>query len=222
MPRKTFVAGEILTASDVNTNLMDQAVMVFDDDAARSAAIPTPSEGMISYLKDSDQLFKYTTAWVPAGGLVQTKTVLKTNVQSSSVAAGASVAVTDLTISHAMSNAGNKVVLFAQIAANSSNNDRAAGLVLTGGGTALALGDATASRTRTGGNVGVAPGGRAPSMGTLVLVHSPATVSSVTYGVNLVNVDTSTNTLYVNRSANDDDGRSSRSVCSLTLMEVAV
>ena len=59
MPRKVFTAGEILTAADVNTNLMDQAVMVFDDSAARDSAIPTPSEGMVTYLKDTDALEKF-------------------------------------------------------------------------------------------------------------------------------------------------------------------
>jgi len=63
VPRKTFVAGEILTAADVNTNLMDQTVMVFDDAAARTTAIPSPVEGMVTYLKDVDRLEKFTTVF---------------------------------------------------------------------------------------------------------------------------------------------------------------
>jgi hypothetical protein len=53
MPRKTFTAGEVLAAADVNTFLMDQSVMTFADSAARGSAIPTPSEGMVTYLEDS-------------------------------------------------------------------------------------------------------------------------------------------------------------------------
>jgi hypothetical protein len=80
MPRKVFVANEILTAADVNTNLMDQAVMVFDDSAARGSAIPSPSEGMVTYLKDTDQLEKYTTDWVPANtGFTASQTITATN-----------------------------------------------------------------------------------------------------------------------------------------------
>lgn len=52
--KKTFSAGETLLASDVNSYLMDQAVMVFDDAAARTSAIGSPSEGMVTYLKDVD------------------------------------------------------------------------------------------------------------------------------------------------------------------------
>lgn len=63
--RRTFVAGEILTASNINSFLMNQSVMVFDDEAARTAAIPSPIQGMVAYLKDSDELEKYTNEWVP-------------------------------------------------------------------------------------------------------------------------------------------------------------
>lgn len=52
MPRKVFAANEILTAADVNSYLMDQAVMVFAGTAARSSAIGTPSAGMLSYRTD--------------------------------------------------------------------------------------------------------------------------------------------------------------------------
>jgi hypothetical protein len=50
--RKVFTAGEVLEASEVNGYLMDQAVMVFADSAARTAAIASPSEGMVTYLQD--------------------------------------------------------------------------------------------------------------------------------------------------------------------------
>lgn len=59
MPRKVFVAGEVLTASDVNTNLMDQAVMTFAGTAARGSAIASPVEGMVSYLADTNRLEIY-------------------------------------------------------------------------------------------------------------------------------------------------------------------
>ena len=48
--KKTFTAGEVLTASDVNTYLMEQSVMNFAGTAARASAIPTPSTGMTSYI----------------------------------------------------------------------------------------------------------------------------------------------------------------------------
>lgn len=47
---KTFTAGEVLTASDVNTYLQEQTVMNFAGTAARASALPSPSEGMVSHI----------------------------------------------------------------------------------------------------------------------------------------------------------------------------
>ena len=60
---KVFTAGEVLTAASVNGYLMDQAVMVFADAAARTSAIGTPTQGMVSYLQDTSSLEVYGTAW---------------------------------------------------------------------------------------------------------------------------------------------------------------
>lgn len=59
MPRKTFTAGTLATASDVNTYLMDQSVMTFADATARNAAITSPTEGMVCYLTGNDHLTVY-------------------------------------------------------------------------------------------------------------------------------------------------------------------
>jgi hypothetical protein len=56
MSRKVFTAGEVLAAADVNNFLMDQSVMSFAGTAARGSAIPTPVEGMVTYLEDTDSL----------------------------------------------------------------------------------------------------------------------------------------------------------------------
>jgi hypothetical protein len=61
---KTFSAGEVLLASEVNTYLMQQAVMVFGSSAVRATAIAAPSEGMVSYLSDTNAVEKYDgTSW---------------------------------------------------------------------------------------------------------------------------------------------------------------
>ena len=66
MPRKTFTAGTLATASDVNTYLMDQSVMTFATPAARTTAIPTPTEGMVTFQASNDHLTIYNgTDWIP-------------------------------------------------------------------------------------------------------------------------------------------------------------
>jgi hypothetical protein len=64
MSRKVFNAGEILTASDVNNFLMDQSVMSFASAAARTTAIPSPVEGMLTWLEDVNRYEFYNgSAW---------------------------------------------------------------------------------------------------------------------------------------------------------------
>ena len=60
---KSFVNGNVLLASEVNTYMMEQQIMVFAGTAARDAAITSPSEGMFAFLKDTDTLTVYTTSW---------------------------------------------------------------------------------------------------------------------------------------------------------------
>jgi hypothetical protein len=62
--RRTFAPGEVLTATNVMGYLQDQAVMTFAGTAARGSAIGTAvSEGMVSYLADTDAVEVYTTSW---------------------------------------------------------------------------------------------------------------------------------------------------------------
>jgi len=56
---KLFENGSVLLASEVNTFMMDQQIMVFAGTAARGTALPTPSEGMFAFLKDTDTLTFY-------------------------------------------------------------------------------------------------------------------------------------------------------------------
>ena len=79
--RKTFVGGDILLASEINTFLQDQAVMVFDDAADRTTAIPSPSEGMVTYLKDVNSLQQWTgAAWVSVvSGFTASQTITATD-----------------------------------------------------------------------------------------------------------------------------------------------
>lgn len=66
MAYKVFTANTLGTASDVNTYLMKQSVMVFADAAARNAALTSPTEGMVTYQEGSNHLTVYTgTEWVP-------------------------------------------------------------------------------------------------------------------------------------------------------------
>lgn len=67
---KTFAAGDVLTATDVNGYLMQQAVAVFATTGARTTAIPSPSAGMTSYITGTNTLEAYNgSAWVAVNSL---------------------------------------------------------------------------------------------------------------------------------------------------------
>ena len=64
---KTFTAGAVLTASDVNNYLMEQSITYFATTAARDTAITSPEDGMVAYIgsNDADEgLYTYNgTGW---------------------------------------------------------------------------------------------------------------------------------------------------------------
>ncbi len=69
MAYKTFTDGVALPASDLNTYLMRQAVIVT---TAAHSGLPTPAEGNTIYETDTDRLLVYTTAttgWQPPWNL---------------------------------------------------------------------------------------------------------------------------------------------------------
>jgi hypothetical protein len=88
---KDFVTGEVLTAADVDGYLM-QGTWVFASAAARSAAVTSPQEGNMSYLKDTNSTEYYSgSAWVPVAGagggitLISTTTLTGAGVSLTSI-----------------------------------------------------------------------------------------------------------------------------------------
>ena len=65
MAYKVFTNGSVLQASEINDNLMRQSVMVFSNASARTAAITSPIEGMLTWLEDLNRYEHYNgTSWV--------------------------------------------------------------------------------------------------------------------------------------------------------------
>ncbi len=65
MSYKVFSNGNVLNASELNEFLMNQSVIAFSNATARSSAITSPIEGMITYLEDSNSYQSWDgSAWV--------------------------------------------------------------------------------------------------------------------------------------------------------------
>lgn len=223
MPRKTFVAGEVLAAADVNTYLMDQAVMTFAGSAARGSAIASPSEGMVSYLEDTDSVEVFdSTNWIAIGGsqtgnVIQVVSTTKTDTFSTSSASFTDV--TGLSASITPGSASSKILVIAQIATGHSvttNNHYVT--VTDGSNNNLCVPDTPGSRTPTFFGE-VASNIASLNVANISFVHEPATTSSFTYKVrDMVTGGTG----YVNRTGTDSDSSGfPRSVSTITLMEIA-
>lgn len=70
-----LVANYPTVSSNLADHIDEVTVNPFATSAARTTAIPSPTEGMVSYLEDSNRVEFYNgTAWVPISGLVHLHT----------------------------------------------------------------------------------------------------------------------------------------------------
>ncbi len=161
----------------------------------------------------------------PAGSIIQVVSTTKTDTFSASVTTGASVAVTGLSITHTLASASNKLLITANFGvAASSSNDCRIGISVADGATLLNLGDAGGSRTRvsTGGITHNSPSSAVVAYPSTQFLYSPGDTASHTYTIHAISNESSTRTLYVNRSPADTDSAAfTRGASTLTIMEVA-
>ena len=161
-----------------------------------------------------------------AGGLVDVKSALFTGTQSQSTAGGANFAVTDLSITHEVADPSNKLVLMYSVGAAASSDDYASlGAYVAVDGSAIAVGDTAGNRPVIGSGGSTTGSGDVLTVRMLTqqFVYAPG-AGSKTYTVRVKNTESSTLTLYVNRTEVDDDDarRRVRAASSLVLMEVKV
>jgi len=117
---KTFNTGDVLSAPDVNSYLMSQTVMVFADAAARTSAITSPQEGMVSYLKDTNATEYYSgSAWTAIGGgsssswtLLSTTAITATNSITVSSISGSYTELVVFVENFALNTTGNMAMRF--------------------------------------------------------------------------------------------------------------
>lgn len=121
---RLFTAGSVLTASQVNTYLMDQTIGRFADSAARDAAFgglgePSLSEGRVCYLDSDNKLYLYDgSVWVEIGAQIETGEVTEDKIATGAVTvdklgtgAVTSAKILDGTIVNADINASAAVAL---------------------------------------------------------------------------------------------------------------
>jgi hypothetical protein len=225
------IADSAVTASKLATTA--GAVMVFADAAARTTAIPSPVEGMVTYLSDSDALFSYSgAAWVPA---VNTASIVNGNVTTAKLGAGTIlqvvssfytgqfssnsatyVNVTGFSASITPRDANSKILVIASMAISNTVGGATGHVRISGGGMGSAIGPASGNRVPSLISNSTTPG--APL--SISVLDSPATASPITYQVEARRG--STGSVFFNlHSASADNSDNASSPCTLTLLEVA-
>jgi hypothetical protein len=218
---KTFVTGDVLTASDTNGYLM-QGVLVFASAAARSSAITSPQEGQTTYLKDTDNIDVYSgSAWVTKSASSSTPKVLQVvSATTTTTTVISSTTLTDTTITASITPtlATSKILVIASVNSRVLRNN-----VKAAGGLVLLRGATTVADYNTGGYSWLFPDTRTSGTGTQI---SLAMSGSVTY---LDNPATTSATTYKMQGRVEDTADSSTitfqygsAPSTITLMEIGV
>ena len=174
---------------------------------------------------DEASAFAVAAALDAAGGLVAVKSAIFTGTQVASLAQAANVAVTDLSITHGVADAGNKLIISAFFGAAASTEARnGVGIAIHDGTGLIAIGDAASNRTRVtagGGYLATDAGGMVITP-SVTFVHAPGDTASRTYTVRAINIS-GPQTIFINRTENDTDASGfPRAVSSLVIQEVKV
>ena len=163
-----------------------------------------------------------------SGGIIQVVQSVKTDAENFSGSSTAAL-ITGLSASITPTRADSKV--FVQVILNASVGGAYAGMyaVLRRGATDICVGDAASSRNRASMSLqspnhftAANSNDYGPGQSSLLFLDSPATTSSVTYGLYLIEADNQGTVLYVNKSGTDTDSNYFNRVAStITLMEVS-
>lgn len=156
---KVWAAGDVLAAADVNGYLMQQTCMVFDDATARTAAIGTPTEGMLSYTKDDNAVQVFNgSAWAPVDTTISSiNATAVINTLTSSTATAYTVASTDQSTILQFTGASAVITIGTATAFTAGQRvdiiDDGGGMTISAESTAIALyGAGTAGTAYTVGN----------------------------------------------------------------------
>lgn len=223
--RRTFQPGEVLTASNVNSYLMDQSVMRFADSTARGSAIGTAvvAEGMLTYLDDTNFVEFFDSAqWrrlqvdgsqitegtisgarLPSGSILQ---VVQSTTTTQTSTTSTTFVNTALTASITPSSTSSKILIVVSAVMEATSSGELWSTIFRGTVTGTNLGAGTSGF----GRILFTPVAQTNAFLSISYLDAPATTSSQQY------------TLAIRRSAGGTVYANANAATStMTLIEVA-
>jgi hypothetical protein len=226
---KDWSAGDILTAADLEDYTVKQSVMRFADASARTTALSSVlTEGMVSYLKDTDSVEVYDgSSWAAVGaaaGILQVVSTTKTDTFTASLGAGADTAITGFSATITPSSTSSMILVMVDAHMSDATDVYGRGAIrIYRGATSIGEGTGSGSRTTAFASSVVLQSAVENVMNIAgTYLDSPATTSATTYTVHAVNAWVSTKTIGCNRAGNDaNSALNTRPSSTITLMEVS-
>lgn len=216
-----FTAGQVLTAAQMDN--VNCGIPVFATTTTRDAAFggtgeKTLAEGQFAYIEATNTTQYYDgSAWLALGGKLA-QVVSTTKTDTFTMASSTYTDVTGLSVSITPTSTSSKVLVWATITGSQDNAVTMAYGRLMRDSTALAVGDASASRVQASVNWYASSTFTTPSS-VIVYLDSPATTSATVYKIQVRNE--ASGTVYINRSATDSNSVSGpRTVSNITVAEI--
>lgn len=180
----TFTDGQVLTANQVNTYLMEQAVMNFANSTARTSALTTPSEGMVTYLRDTNKVEFYDgSAWNNLGGAGKVQQVQSTTYSTEVTVSSTTMTDTGLSLAITPTATTSKILVLAtqQVFAERLTNTASLGMRLLRGTTEIWSGAGASGTSSMRFAIDSSSTCSINGYITAVYLDSPSTTSSTTY-----------------------------------------
>ena len=164
------------------------------------------------------------------GNVLQVVEAFKTDTETSSVAGNGSFEVSDLVVNITPTSSTSKFLCVAVVqcgsaASGSAGRQSNIGAAISRGGTMVRLADADGNRSLTQNvqQASTSNDGYLVQNIHLQMLDAPSSSSALQYAVRIINIANVTETLYVNRTKDDDNDSNyrSRSTSSLVVMEIA-
>jgi hypothetical protein len=206
------------------TNYLPSSRLIQPGVCTSSTRPASPFEGQAIYETDTDMMaiwngsaWRYIAATTPTNGTVLQ--VVSTNKSDSFTTTNTTFTdVTGYSVSITPKSSSSKIYVNAVMNIGATYGTNTTYVRLMRDSTVIAVGDSAGSRTQV--SIAAEPNGNSMAQGSIVILDAPATISSVTYKVQVCT--NGGGTAAINRSIDDTNaaGRP-RGFSSITVMEIA-